>query len=209
MSLMEETDPDFLQENPRPAVVVGEDIYVHLTSLTPEQVQLLDQFYQQLLPEYAAHVLQYETARERARKSCNMCLLPPRDKYYQSPDQNAVFFKKVRVRETQTGRTIEYVSELTEKKNTASLICTESQAGCQRFGIVTKMFKHTFEGEPRYLALAQFYDISDYDKDNHLWYVISPSRSIKSEIFLLETLSRPLVKAVDGDILWVLNHCKM
>ena len=79
MSLMEETDPDFLQESPRPAAVVGEDVYVHLSSLTPQEVQLLDQFYQQLRPEYAAHVLQYETAKERARKSRSICAYCPQE----------------------------------------------------------------------------------------------------------------------------------
>ena len=87
MSLMNETDPHSLKEHP----VIGEDVYIHSTHLTPQELYLLEQVYQELLPEYAAHVLQYETARERARDSRNVSLLPPRDKCYQSPGQNVIF----------------------------------------------------------------------------------------------------------------------
>ena len=55
----------------------------------------------------------------------------------------------------------------------------------------------------------QFYDISDYDRDNHLWYVTLSSRSNELEMFSVETLSRPLVKAVDGYTLWVLDHHRL
>lgn len=74
--------------------------------------------------------------------------------------------QKVRVKEEHTG---EYVSQLAEKKNTASLICIESQASRQRFGMVTEMFKHTFATGTQYLALIQFYDVSTYDRDDHMW----------------------------------------
>ena len=60
MSLMTETDPHSLKEHS----VIGEDVYIHSTHLTPQELYLLEQVYQELLPEYAAHVLQYETARE-------------------------------------------------------------------------------------------------------------------------------------------------
>lgn len=73
MFLMEElkADPHSLNQHH----VIGEDVYVHSTSLTSQEMHLLEQLYQQLLPEYAACVLQYETARERARKSRNVSLL--------------------------------------------------------------------------------------------------------------------------------------
>ena len=80
-----------------------------------------------------------------------------------------------------------------KKRNIASLVCIESQVSCPRSGTVTRMFKHTFASKTHYLALVQFYDVRDYDRDIHLWYVTLSSRSNELEMFSVETLSCPLV----------------
>ena len=68
MSLMEELkdDPHSLNQHP----VIGEYVYVHSTSLTSQEIHLLEQFYRQLLPEYAACVLQYGQNRPENLAMC-------------------------------------------------------------------------------------------------------------------------------------------
>ena len=173
MSLVAECAPNTSKE---PVVIdlhaCGEDMNMKSCHLGEKEVCLLDQKYQQILPDYCTAVQLYDKAKERARNARRLSTFPPKEKWYQEPSANAIFYSSLRIRDKQTCQIIELISEQMEKvPHVASTICVCETKTYPVFGRVSKLFKHTFSNNVYYWAIVRTCESATFDSSNYLWFV--------------------------------------
>ena len=132
------------------------------------------------------------------------------------PSQHVNVYKKLSVRDKGTNSLIEYsytdvglIPNSIPKQSSSFVILNAADEFVRSkplFGVVVKMFSHSFAQNTFYWAVVQQFEEPVFDSELKMWYVcVNVGHTYTSSLIILRNLSYPLVIAVDDNKIWFLN----
>ena len=211
----------------------GSDSVVVSALSTPDvvsemEVSEMQSQYGQLISVYARILSEYEKASKAAANTRTKSLFPSKHTWnpvgrtltsseremLNGPSQHVNVYKKLSVRDKDTNRLIEYSSTDVEliphniPKQSSSFVTINAadERSKPLFGVVVKLFSHSFAQNTFYWAVIQQFAEPVFDSELKMWHVcVDVDHTYTSSLIMLPNLSYPLVVAVDDNEIWFLN----
>lgn len=193
------------------------------TTLDESLVSKLHEYYQQSDSEYRNFTHEYESAKSR---SFDALSFPPLSQWSPSiaalPDSvmglkngptNQAKYLRVCSIVDKLGRKTKFSTADSETKGSVySSSYIYLNPGCQFthgrlvFGHIEQICKHTFNSKPHTLAIVHWFDGYAVDRGSGLHYVdITSHDPSMCSVVSLRDLLRPLIHAIEDNVLWILN----
>lgn len=190
-------------------------------ALTEKELELLDEAYQNMLPQYKELCQQYNRAEQQARNARLKSTFPQRrnwqplnllenDRFMLQGPKNEVETKS-RLCCFVDGREVVYSTEEREKCDGRHLwscvhVVADRICSTPEIGQIVKIFCHKFGENTHIIATINFIepDAMEQDNDSGLWFAKKDYRNI-TKIFPIKQLSPPLVIANEHTKIWFLD----
>ena len=116
--------------------------------------------------------------------------------------ESAVSMYTFVMKQDKHGRSIRYSAYTSAAAHSSSIVYSQSK---NKFGEISKVFRHTFRGQTNSFARIQWFKQYHKDTAANLLYINSSDTEKPDDIADIQSLSKPLVHSYEDGKLWILN----